>query len=88
MVWGECLRATPPPPIAMADIPEVDNPEPEAPDEDEDIVVDGPIIEELGSDAEEESAIETWQRLYDRDVAAAVLLPEQETFRYPSSAKM
>ena len=54
--------------------------EAEDPAGNEDIVVDGPIIEELFSDAEAEDAVE--------DVAAAVLLPEQVTFRYPSPEKM
>ena len=80
LVWGEFLRATPPPPTAEADIPAVDVQEPEAPDEIEDIVIDGPIIEELFLDAEAEDAIE--------DVAAAVLLPEQGTSRYPSPEKL
>ena len=74
LVFGECLGAAPPPPAAEAEIPEVNNPEPEAPDEHRDIVVDGQIIEELVSDAGEEDAAE--------DIAAAVLLPEQGTFRF------
>ena len=47
-IWGECLRATPPPPVAEAEMPDVVVQEPPVPDEAE-IRVE-PRVEELFSD--------------------------------------
>ena len=49
-IWGECLRATPPPPVAEAEMPDVVVQEPPVPDEAE-IRVE-PRVEELFSDEE------------------------------------
>ena len=76
IVWGECLKATPPPPIAITsevqpDAPDTDDEvmftfnegEDEVLDDDDEVVFNEPLIEELVSDEEGEDPAERWRRL-------------------------
>ena len=104
-VWGECLKATPPPPIVVTEPVQtnaldtddeimftINERYGEAPDDDDEVVFTGPIIEELGSDDDEEDAVERWRRLSEdqslKHRAAAALLPDQPPFRCPSAVKL
>ena len=77
---GECLQATPSPLTAEAEVPVIETPESEVPEEQEETVIDGPIVEELFSDAEDEDAV--------KDVAATAILQGQEPSAYPSPEKL